>query len=138
MKKEWSLSPDDPVMCAWAYRYLKKRFDKVERRFIDDDYSASFRFMENRSSEEARKLLREEMQRAWRQKMYKEREKKKGKMPCSFILSKLALKNLDILAKGLNSSLNDTLERVINETYHEDKERRKQARQKSPFKMMNQ
>ncbi|HTF84959.1 MAG TPA: hypothetical protein VL987_10275 [Cellvibrio sp.] len=123
-------------MCRWAYEYLRRRYT-LPANPPRGAYIACVEFL-NTLYDSDRELLLRKMKMAWRQKEYRDRQRAHKKKPCSFILSETSLKILKGLAKGLNSSYNDTLERIIKETYHEDKERRKQARKKSPFKMMNQ
>lgn len=131
--KKWHLDKMDDLMCEWAYNYLKRRFNLPLRTSFTSHYDACTALLNDLQGNEAKELLLNKMRDAWRQKQHRDKQGKRGRKSCSFILSTTALNKLHTLAKGLGAPINETLERVINETYLADKELKKQARKKSPF-----
>ena len=130
--KPWIIDPTNPSMCKWAYKYLRNRYDMPPSVISENDYYECTRLLNTLGSDRHDLLLRD-MQTAWRQKQHREKQKLQGKTPCSFILSNGAIRELGRLSKSLDASINETLERIIHQTYIDDKERKKQRRQKSPF-----
>lgn len=127
MKNKWCIEPENMDMCEWACIYLFRRFGMlIPRRLLENDYEYCRRVINNQQEGNDRENLLKNMQAAWRQKKYKKEQMLKGKVPCSFMLSTSALRNLDRLTTSFGETVNVTLESIINGTYLNDKEYKKQ------------
>lgn len=104
-------------MCEWAYLYLIRLFNMFSKEIWEDNYKFCMRVLDNQSGIVNKENLLKNMQAAWRQKNYRERQKSEGKKPCSFILSSAVLRELDWLASQSRASINETLEGIIHQNY---------------------
>lgn len=129
MKKQpWMIDLNNPDMCAWAYSYLRRRFSLPPKGQWESEGAFCCNLLNNPPNAVTRFELETNMQGAWRQKKHRDNQKRKGKKPCSFTLSNNAIRELDRLAKGLGESINETLERLIHQTYIIDKEQKRQTK----------
>lgn len=127
MSNNWNIDPTDLDMCQWACKYLARRFSATLPKMVwENEYSYYEKVMNHQKEGGERENLLKNMQAAWRQKKYKEEQMRRGKIPCSFMLSTTAVRNLDRLSKSLGETINETLESIISGTYLSDKENKKQ------------
>lgn len=111
-------------MCIWACSYLEKILGIHRHPPPSQPYENCQLLLSNVPRDKI-EILTIKMRDAWRQKTYREKQKKKGNKPCSFVLSSHALKKLQQLANETKKPLRETLEEVILGTYLQNKNQKK-------------
>jgi hypothetical protein len=129
--KKWTIDQNDPVMCDWAFRYLQRSFRLPDVLNQANPCSTIYAVLNNLPTKDARELLLKKMGDAWRQKEYRDKQKKHDRKSCSYILSVSTLKQLNKLKNDCNLTINETLELVINQTYLAVRNQKKRPRKQS-------
>lgn len=132
------ISPNNPSQIEWACGYLTARSDHTRFKITHNSGTALYQQLifwdqGHQESAEYRELLGR-MRGAWAQKKY--RGRKKGKRAYSIVLPVSTKQQLDRIAKDLDSSLAETVEKLIPSSKEHlqdfiDNERRKRQKSKN-------